>query len=186
MKGQVALTNAWVAIKLACLIALIGHLGYTVFEKLNPEGTIAISEKILLDKIDFPSVFKICITPSFNETELKNVGYENTLAYFSGQSKYDNQLFGLSGHTKEGQTFSNASDVQNRIFYDYHSVINISWIGVIHNESFEGHTIPTNSFKLKQPNYPNNCLTFDIADVPEVKGKLLNKFVIFQSKLLCN
>ena len=50
--------NASAGIKLSCLVALMGHLAITVYDKLNPKGAIAISEKIKLDQIDFPAVFK--------------------------------------------------------------------------------------------------------------------------------
>ena len=55
----------------------MGHLAITVHDKLNPKGTIAITQKIKLDRIDFPAVLKICILPSFNKTELKKVGYNS-------------------------------------------------------------------------------------------------------------
>ena len=74
--------NAWVGIILSCLVALMGHLTFTVYEKLNPEGTIAITEKIKLDQMDFPAVFKICILPSFNKTNLKKLDTTAHLAIF--------------------------------------------------------------------------------------------------------
>ena len=164
--------------KLICLVALMGHLATTVYDKLKPEGTVAITEKMQLDQMDFPAVFKICILPSFNKTELKKVGYNSPFEYFSGKSRYDKQTFGWSGHTEDGKSFSNASDVQKRIFLDYHSVINMTWVTLIHNGSSEGVSIPTSSYELSQPNYPNNCLTLDIADTPEVKGKIVDAILI--------
>ena len=169
--------NAWVGIKLSCLVALMGHLAITIHDKLNPKGTITITEKIKLDRIDFPAIFKVCILPSFNKTELKKVGYNSPFDYFNGQSRYNTQRFGWSGHTKEGQPFSNASDVQKRIFLDYHSVINFTYVGLSHNASREYFSLPTSNYKL-EPNYPNNCLALDIANIPDVKGKIVDKMVI--------
>ena len=137
MNCQFMLSNAWIGIKLVCLAAVMSHLTSIVYDKHNPESTIGVTEKTQLDKIDFPAVFKVCMTPGFNETELRQVGYSNTWGYFHGQSKYKKQIFGWSGHTKDGQPFSNASDVQNRIFHNYHSVINSTLVGMIHNDSYE-------------------------------------------------
>ena len=40
--------NAWVGIKLSCFVALMGHFTKTVYDKVIPESTIAITEKIKL------------------------------------------------------------------------------------------------------------------------------------------
>ena len=65
--------------------------------------------------------------PSFNVTELSSVGYDYGAYYFTGKSKFDctgKGNYGWAGHTIDGGVFSNVSDVQERIFQDYHSVIN--------------------------------------------------------------
>ena len=77
------LTNAWVAIKVACLAALMAHLAIIVYNKENQESTIATTDTTQLDKIAFPAVFYICISPSYNETELSKVGYSSTFDYFT-------------------------------------------------------------------------------------------------------
>ena len=146
---KVIVTNALVGIKLSCLIALIVHLAYIVIGKLKPESTISMTEKIQLDQMDFPAVFKICIKPGFNETTLSEVGYDSVFDYFTGRSKYDGQTFGWSGHTKDGQPFSNASDVQKRIHHDYQSVINNTLASIHHNESFEYYPIPTHTTECR-------------------------------------
>ena len=170
------LTNAWVAIKVACLAALMAHLAIIVYNKENQESTIATTDTTQLDKIAFPAVFYICISPSYNETELRKVGYSSTFDYFTGQSKYNKHLFGWSGHTKEGQPFSNTSDVQKRIFLDLHSVINHTWLGIVdrNRDQYEEHFIPTSSYKVSQPSYPNNCFTLDITKIQKLKGKIVD------------
>ena len=176
MSCQVILTNAWVAVKVACLAALMGHLAIIVYNKENQESTIATTATTQLDKVDFPAVFYICISPSYNETELMNVGYSSTFDYFTGRSKHKKQVFGWSGHTKEGQPFSNASDVQKRIFLDLHAVINQTLLGLIDGdrERYEKHFIPTSSYKLPHPSYPNNCFTLDLTKIQELKGKIVD------------
>ena len=174
MNWQAVLSNAWVVVKLSCLATLIIHLVTIVYDKHFPDSYNAITEQIQLDKIDFPAILKVCMKPSLNKTEVRKVGYKRTFDYFSGQSKYDKQIFGWSGHTEDGQPYSNASDVQKRLFQDYFSAINTTWIALVHNDSFEVISIPTSSYKFPQPNYPNNCLILDVANIPEVKGKTVD------------
>ena len=45
-------------------------------------------------------------------------------------------------------------------------------------ESLAWQAVPTSSYKLPQQNYPNNCLTLDIADIPDVKGKVVDLIYI--------
>ena len=68
-------------------------------------------------------------------------------------------MHGWAGHTEDGGAFSNVTDVQNRIFQDYHSVIVSTYINT---NKVLMRTIPSSSYKLRKPNYPNNCLTLDI------------------------
>ena len=148
-------------------------MSFTVYNGLTSDGTVARTEMTTLDKIDFPAAFKICMQPSFNDAELEEVGYHGARDYFAGQSRFSKTSFGWAGHTPEGKPFSNASDVQKRIFLDYGSVINKTWVFVWDLKDAKGfkfHTIPGSSFQLRQPNFPNNCLILDITTILELKG----------------
>ena len=41
-----------------------------------------------LDEIEFPVIFRTCIYPSVNVTELENVGYKSIWYYFTGREEY--------------------------------------------------------------------------------------------------
>ena len=73
------------------------------------------TQKVDFDKIDFPLVFKICIKPGFNETELRILGYHNSLDYLFGQSKYNESLFDWAGHTADGKIVSNVSGNREKV-----------------------------------------------------------------------
>ena len=155
----------WNSLKLACFIAFIIQIGASIKSQVAPQKTVAETVRADLGDIDFPVAFKVCMKPSFNDDELKKVGYDFSYRYFSGQSKYEresggNKIYGWVGHTVGGGVFSNASDVQNRIFMDYHSAIVRTWI---HTNKVRMRNISTKSYKLEKPNYPNNCLTLDIG-----------------------
>ena len=134
-------------------------MGLSFYWQINPDKTVPKTTRKGLGDIDFPVVFKFCVSPSFNETELENVGYDNMYYYFLGQSRFNNNSYGWSGHNEEGGVFSNASDIQDRIFLNYTSAI-------IYTQLLSGSNmtvIPPSSYKLLKPNYPNNCLTLDIS-----------------------
>ena len=121
----------WYILKAACFIAFIIQISASIHSQLAPQDTVAKTVRTDLKNVDFPVAFKICMKPSFNSVELEKVGYELPYFYFSGRSKYDKNLLtwgsmgihGWAGHTEEGGVFSNVTDVQNRIFNDYHSAI---------------------------------------------------------------
>ena len=150
---------ALLGLKVACLLAFLIQMGLSFYKQTNPDKTVAKTTKTGLEEIDFPVVFKICMNPSFNETEAKSLGYTNTFNYFMGKSMFNDSIYGWAGHTEDGEVVSNALDIQNKIFLNHHSVIN--WTALwIRNE---WTVIPRSSFKLLRPNFPNNCLTLDIS-----------------------
>ena len=89
-------------------------MGLSFYGQIRPDKTVAKTTKKRLEEIDFPVVFKICVNPSFNETELEGVGYENMYMYFMGQSRFNGSIYGWSGHTDDGGVFSNASHIQDQ------------------------------------------------------------------------
>ena len=156
----------WNILKLACFIAFIVQIGASIKSQIAPKKTAAETVITDLADVDFPVAFKVCMKPSFNNDELKKVGYDYSYRYFSGQSKYEREFggtgtYGWTGHTEGGGVFSNARDVQNKIFMDYHSAI----VGtMMSTNKVLMKNISTNSYKLEKPNYPNNCLTLDIGN----------------------
>ena len=82
---------------------------------MNPQETLMGTHKVGFKKIEFPLIFKICIKPGFNDSELRNLGYKNSLFYLLGKSRYNKSHFGWAGHTPEGDIVSNVSGNSNNI-----------------------------------------------------------------------
>ena len=107
--------SPWYLIRFACLVAFLVQITTLIAGMINPKETLIRTEKVDFDQIDFPLVFKICIKPGFNETELKILGYRNSLDYLMGKSKYNESLFGWAGHTADGKTVSNVSGDREKV-----------------------------------------------------------------------
>ena len=80
-----------------------------IVNMINPKETLIKTQIMDFDKIDFPLIFKVCITPGFNTTELRTLGYRNSLAYLQGRSVFNRSTIGWAGHTADGQVASNVS-----------------------------------------------------------------------------
>ena len=96
-------------IRFLCLLAFFTQLSTLIGGMINPKETLIGTQKVGFDKIEFPLIFKICIKPGFNETELRNLGYFNSLTYLMGISMFNESHFGWAGHTPEGDIVSNVS-----------------------------------------------------------------------------
>ena len=165
--------------KVSCSIAFTVQISASIHKQIYPDETVAKTRTTHLGKIDFPAAFKVCIKPSFNATQIWLVGYNSTYSYFTGRSKFARGTtgvgkYGWAGHTQDGGVFSNVTDVQNRIFLDYHSVI--KGIVVVTNKVLWGY-LPITSLKLHTPNYPSNCLTLDIIK-HLTPGEILERLIV--------
>ena len=96
-------------IRFVCLIAFLIQTSTLINGMLNPKETLIGTNKVGFEKIEFPLIFKICIKPGFNDTELRNLGYLNGFRYLMGMSLYNKSHFGWAGHTQEGDIVSNVS-----------------------------------------------------------------------------
>ena len=173
----------WSIVKLACFIAFLVQISASIYSQIAPDDPVARTVRTDIKNVEFPVAFKVCMKPSFNIAELDKVGYGFTFYFFSGWSKYEKNPTGLrkhgwAGHTREGGVFSNVIDVQNRIFQDYHSAIESTLI--ITNKGTM-KTIPSRSYQLRKPNYPNNCLTLDIADFIPPGEEIVTLYMNFHS-----
>ena len=93
------------AFKIVCAILLLIHVSWILYYEIFPTETFTRIEEIKLKDIEFPVYFKICLTPGFNITELRNVGYYNIWAYFVGQLRYTNEKkYGWGGYDKKNKT----------------------------------------------------------------------------------
>ena len=103
--GQMNKQHLWLFIHLLVLIAFASHVCILLFSHLHPLYKETHIEERMLDKMKFPVVFKICFKPGFDLQKLQEVGYDSVSGYFSGQSRFNNSVFGWAGHTAGGGVF---------------------------------------------------------------------------------
>ena len=53
-------------------------------------------------KTGFPVLVKICMGNAFDETKLREYGYDSVFRYFMGKSNLNPNVYGWSGHFKNG------------------------------------------------------------------------------------
>ena len=94
--------NPMVVMHVCCFVAFTIQMGLLAMNQINPLETVSHIKEMNLDDIDFPVVFKICIKPAFNISELHKVGYKSIWGYFKGQSMYNASIYGWGGHYKNG------------------------------------------------------------------------------------
>ena len=93
-------------IKSILALTSIIHISFIGYNILNPELP-EIKHYIKDLKNDFPISFSLCVEPKniLNvEDRIKELGYEHLLAFYYGRSKFNNGLFGWSGHSKNGSS----------------------------------------------------------------------------------
>ena len=91
-----------IVVNLVGALCLVVHVFFIGLNQLNPTETHTTLETKLLDHLEFPILFKICINPPVNLTLLQSVGYKNLKTYFLGRSKHNASIYGWAGHTPEG------------------------------------------------------------------------------------
>ena len=96
-------------IRVGCLLAFLTQISILIYDMINPTRTLTATQKVDFADIEFPLVFKVCIKPGYNETELRKLGYRNSLAYLAGMSMFNKSTFGWAGHSGEGGIVSNVS-----------------------------------------------------------------------------
>ena len=96
-------------VRFVCLVAFLTQTTMLIESMMNPQETLIGTHKVGFEKIEFPLIFKICIKPGFNDTELRKLGYLNGFTYLMGVSRYNHSHFGWAGHTPEGAVVSNVS-----------------------------------------------------------------------------
>lgn len=70
-----------------CLAAFLIQVGFLIFNSLHPNYTVTISHRERLHTIEFPAVFKICFSHSFNDSMLSAFGFPSVAQYFQGQMR---------------------------------------------------------------------------------------------------
>ena len=73
------LKTLWVSANIVFTALLAVQLSHVLQGYIKPQNTRTWDEYARLEDLEFPLVIKICISPGFNQTALREVGYEDTL-----------------------------------------------------------------------------------------------------------
>ena len=154
---------------LACLIGFCFQFGNVLDTYVHPtQTTITVTERNLQDS-EFPLLFKICFTPSFNETAIEEVGYTSSYHYFSGKSKFNSSFYGWTGHTSEGGVQGTVEKLIRKVtLHNPEQVISDIQVWSMANTWIN---ISIDSLELWRLNYPYNCYTLNLSKNQEVQEK---------------
>ena len=75
---KVLLIGPLLIIRLFCFVAFFYQTYTLINGMINPSETLISMQERNLSEIRFPLIFKICIKPGFNETEVMNLGYSTS------------------------------------------------------------------------------------------------------------
>ena len=116
-------------------------------------------------EIEFPLIIKVCISPGFNDTILKEVGYDDTFSYFLGISRFNQSFYGWAGHTNTSGIVGNVSGVLDLV--KNHAPETVIEDAHVWTTEREHVTIPIEQFRVSRVNYPHNCYTLDLFNLTE-------------------
>ena len=75
------------SLKLVGFLCYLVHMYFIFYNQILPAETFTRLEERHLDDIEFPVIFKICVTPALNTSVLSAAGYRNIWGYLLGQSR---------------------------------------------------------------------------------------------------
>ena len=168
-----AIKTLWVLANLAGTIILTVQLAHVLEGYIRPTVTRTWEEEILLKDIEFPLVVKVCVVPGFNQTAIHEVGYADAWNYFRGQSRFNNSFIGWAGHTEESGTYGTVEQVLAKIG-DYKIENILDGVDVATKDG-EGVNISLTHLNASRVNYPNNCHNLYLSQIPELKGKNIQR-----------
>ena len=167
---------AWVLVNLFCVSVLGFQLVNLCFEYIKPSMTITQDKVVHLEHIEFPLLIKICIIPGFNETAIRDAGYDESWYYFYGQSKFNGSIFGWAGHNNRSETLGEVEEIFKRVSNG--QVVDLLKSIKIRNNKGIFYEIPLKYVKQHRVNYPNNCQTLDLLEVTELGGTIIKQIWI--------
>ena len=133
-----------------------------------------------LDEIEFPVLFKVCITPAFKIEQIIKSGYSNLWFYFMGKSTKSSKIYGWAGHTRNGTVISTPESILKDTVVDIKEVLKYIWVKfrggkgrAFYTKTSRGYITAT----LRRPNYPSNC--YDV-DINKLTGGRLKEFYQIQ------
>ena len=160
-------------VNIFCVFFFGFQLVHLCIEYVNPSVTITQEKTEKLGDIQFPVVLKICIIPGFNETAIREAGYNESWFYFHGQSKFNGSIFGWAGHNNRSETLGEVEEIFKRVRNG--RVVDLLRSVKIRNNEGILYEIPLEYVKQKRVNYPNNCQTLDLFEVTELKERVIKQ-----------
>ena len=136
-----------------------------------------------LDEIEFPVLFRVCITPAFKMEKILEAGYSSLWYYFMGKSRFrlspDLQTYGWAGHTENGTIISTPESILNEAVVDIKDVLSHVRLQFRGRVGISFYTRTSKNYvtaSLRRPNYPSNCYDIDINKITQ--GNLKGFFQI--------
>ena len=102
---KVLLIGPLLIIRLFCFVAFFYQTYTLINGMINPSETLISMQERNLSDIRFPLIFKICIKPGFNETEVMNLGYSTSWSEAKKDLLYLVQYMVLMLSVKTPQSF---------------------------------------------------------------------------------
>ena len=106
---------------IACVVH-VAFIGYYIIYPELPE--IKIYSRDIKD-IAFPLVFRLWAREFQDpDKKYKNIGYDNVMDFFRGQSMYDWKHYGWNGHKeKGGKVIGSLEKILQRVAYDWNRTV---------------------------------------------------------------
>ena len=128
--------------------------------------------------MEFPILFKICITPAFKMDKILESGYSNLWFYFMGKSRFGN-TYGWAGHRRNGSEISTPKSLFKNAIVDVQEVLRHIRLKFRGGEDVTYYTKTSKNYVtaiLRRPNYPSNCYEVDIDKL--TRGRLRGFFQV--------
>ena len=154
-------------VQFGCVVAFLVQAANVLDDFFKPTLTNTNIEQRNLK--NFPLTFKICIKPGFNLTALKEAGYNNPWAYFTGQSRYNESELGWAGHHNGSLQHGDAKEVLDKV--SFHTAVGTVLKSVFMWSMSTELVILDIKPYLSRVNNPHNCLTLNIANHTNLKEK---------------
>jgi hypothetical protein len=93
--------------KLTCLAIVIIQTSLNIYDEFHTNKTEDDTYTKLLSKIEFPIVFNVIISPSFQAKKFKDFGFRSSLEYFLGMNSLTpSSSGGWAGYSEDGITYN--------------------------------------------------------------------------------
>ena len=107
------------ALNIIFSIVFLFHFLNMAYETLNPSLPVIEVYKKDLSQLEFPIVFKLCMTDVDQvraNTRYEDVGYEDVDDFFLGESKYNETIYGWSGFTEYNEPLGSVEGIVIELF----------------------------------------------------------------------